>query len=148
MEQIFKFVFSVEVERDKAIEVEFKSDICRVWWCINPNKVFDAVFILFILKIEFVDKLFKLLNIVFDVEFKLLIDVVFPLILNIEFVDNEFKLLNIVVEVVFILFILNIEFVDKLFKFVVVANTDTLVPVDNIVVVVVCIESSSIKVAI
>jgi hypothetical protein len=49
------------------------------------------------------DKLFKLLNIVVDVAFKLLID-------NIEFVDKLFKLLNIVVDVLFKLLIDNIEF--------------------------------------
>ncbi len=46
----------------------------------------------YIFKIEFVGKLFKLLNIVVDVAFKLFI-------FKIEFVDKLFKLLNTVVEV-------------------------------------------------
>jgi hypothetical protein len=45
-----------------------------------------------------VDNEFKLLNIVVDVLFKLLID-------NVEFVDKLFKLLNMVPLVAFILFI-------------------------------------------
>ncbi len=49
----------------------------------------DVAFKLLIFNIEFVEILFKLLNIVVDVAFKLLID-------NTELVDNEFKLVNIV----------------------------------------------------
>jgi hypothetical protein len=74
-----------------------------------------------------VDKLFKLLNIVVEVLFKLLID-------NVELVDKLFKLLNIVVEVLFKLLIDNVELVDKLLTFVVDANTgsvDTLDEIDN-----------------
>jgi hypothetical protein len=48
--------------------------------------------------IELVDNEFKLLKIVVDVVFKLLI-------FNIELVDNEFKLLKVVVDVAFILLI-------------------------------------------
>ena len=48
------------------------------------NNDVDVEFKLLIDKVEFVDKLFKLLNIVFYVEFKLFID-------NIEFVDKLFK---------------------------------------------------------
>jgi hypothetical protein len=50
--------------------------------------------------------------------------------------DIEFKLLNIVADVDIKLLIDNVELEDKLFKFVVVANIETLVPVDNIDVVV------------
>jgi hypothetical protein len=82
-----------------------------------------------------VDKLFKLVNIVFDVLFKLLID-------SVELVDKLFKLLNIVFDVVFKLLIDNVEFVDKLLTFVVNANTDSVDMFDEIVVVVSCVESS------
>jgi hypothetical protein len=51
----------------------------------------------------------KLLNVVVDVAFKLLIDYV-------ELVDNEFKLGNIVVDVAFKLLIDNVELVDNEFK--------------------------------
>ena len=54
--------------------------------------------LLFINNVELFDNEFKLLNIVVDVAFKLLMD-------NIELVDNEFKLLNIVVDVAFKLLI-------------------------------------------
>jgi hypothetical protein len=96
---------------------------------------------------ELDDKLFKLLNIVVEVAFKLLIAVLLLLIDNTELDDKLFKLLNIVVDVVFILFIDNIEFVDKLFTFVVNANTDMLVPV-AVIVDVNCVELSAIKEAI
>jgi hypothetical protein len=46
-------------------------------------------------KYDGVDNEFRLVNIVVDVAFKLLID-------NVELVDNEFRLVNIVVDVAFI----------------------------------------------
>ena len=74
---------------------------------LETNKLvkFVLLFKLFIDNVEFVDKLFKLLNIVVDVAFILLIDVVWP------FINPKY-----VVDVAFKLFIDNIEFFDKLFK--------------------------------
>ncbi len=46
-------------------------------------------------KYDYLDKLFKSLNIVVEVEFKLLID-------NVELVDKQYKLLNIIVDVEFL----------------------------------------------
>ncbi len=66
------------------------------------------------LVVEFVEREFKLLNIVVLVAFKLLID-------NVELVEGEFKLLNIVVLVAFKLLIDHVELVDNEFKFNVVA---------------------------
>ncbi len=54
-------------------------------------------------KVEFCDNKFKLLNLVVDVAFKLLID-------KVEFCDNEFKLLIIVIDVIFKLEIDDIVF--------------------------------------
>ena len=109
------------------------------------------------------NKLVKLvlLNIVVDVAFKLLIDVVWPfikfnnvvevtfklLINNVELFDILFKLLNIVFDVDVKLLSTSVEFVDKLFTFVVNANTDMLVPV-AVIVDVNCVELSAIKEAI
>ncbi len=53
-------------------------------FCFVVNNVDDVAFKLLIDNIEFVDKLFKRLNMVVDVAFKLLID-------NIELVDKLFK---------------------------------------------------------
>ena len=66
--------------------------------------------------VEFVDRLFKLLNMVVDVAFKFEIDVVWLFIDNVEFVDKLFKLLNTVVDVAFKLFIDSVELVDNEFK--------------------------------
>ena len=79
------------------------------------NNDADVKFKFDIDKVEFVDRLFKLVNIVVEVLFKLLID-------NVEFVDK--------------LLIDNIELVDKLFKLVVNAYTETAlgVPVIDVVV--------------
>ncbi len=55
--------------------MELKFDNWVVWPLIKPNNEFDVAIILLIDNKEFVDKLFKLLNIVVEVEFKWLIDV-------------------------------------------------------------------------
>jgi hypothetical protein len=70
-----------------------------------------------IFKLLYDDNEFKLLKIVVEVLFKLLID-------NVDDVDIEFKLLKIVVDVLFKLFIDNVDDVDKLFKFVFVAKVE------------------------
>ena len=81
---------------------------------INKLEKLVLLFKLVIDKFEFVERLFKLLNVVVDVAFKLLIN-------NIELVEKLFKLLKIVVDVLFKLLIDNIELVDKLFKLLFVA---------------------------
>ncbi len=51
---------------------------------MKPHDVFDVAVKSLVDNVEFVDKLFKRLNIVFDVDVKLLID-------KVEFVDKRFK---------------------------------------------------------
>ena len=88
---------------------------------LETNKLEKLVllFKLVIDKFEFVDRLFKLLNIVVDVALILLID-------NVELVDRLFKLLKIVVDVAFKLFIDNIELVDNEFKLLNIVVVDVL----------------------
>jgi hypothetical protein len=73
----------------------------------------------------------------------MVVDVLFKLsIFNLLKVDNEFKLLKMVVDVLFKLVIDKVELLDKLFKLVVNAYTDSVDILDEIVVVVSCVESS------
>ena len=88
------------------------------------NMVVDVAFKLLILNCAQFEKLFKLLNMVVDVEFKLLI-------LNWALVEKLFKLLNIDVDVNFKFSIFKLLYVDKAFKFAEVAPLDKLLNTDK-----------------